>query len=284
VEIGKEYYMKTLLIIFITLVSTLCAGVSSAQVTYDGCVDFRGQPVASILDYSVNDVAVAGIDNIGQAVIRYNPRVLAQMSGPTRQFFYTHECAHHVLGHTIRRPSLSSEREADCWAINTMRDDMGLSVSALRAIQNDIARMSRGDWTHLPGPYRAIDIENCLGISDEDSSSDDYNERERKCNKCDGLGIRKCRKCGGRGVKKCNKCQGEGMRRCVNCNGAGRAGCVYGPCRGCGFTGVLICGNCGGAGGFACNKCFGEGVLECRACDYGDIDCSKCRGTGFLSR
>ncbi len=142
----------------------------------------RGQPVASILDYSINDVAVARIE-FGQAVIRYNPRVLTQMSEATRHFFYVHECAHHVLGHTIRRPSLSSEREADCWAINTMREDMGLSTYALRAIQNDFARLGRGDWTHLPGPMRAIDLEACLETFHDDT--EDYNESEADIDACE---------------------------------------------------------------------------------------------------
>ncbi len=135
-----------------------------AQTTYDGCTDFRGQPVISVLDYSIRDVAIARIEG-GQAVIRYNPNVLSQMTEPTRQFFYVHECAHHALQHAIRAPSLQSERAADCWAINTMKDKMGLSNYRLNAIQRDIARQGRGDWTHLPGPHRAIDIENCLGQS-----------------------------------------------------------------------------------------------------------------------
>ena len=122
--------MNSLPKIFLTLVSALYVSIGNAQITYDGCVDFCGQPVASILDYSIDDVAVARIEQ-GQAVIRYNPNALAQMSGPTRRFFYVHECAHHALGHTVQHPSLSNEKEADCWAINTMRDDMELSISVL---------------------------------------------------------------------------------------------------------------------------------------------------------
>jgi len=140
--------------------------IANAQISYEGCRDFRGQPVASIIDYSINDIAIARIEN-GQAVIRYNPNVLAQMSESTRKFFYLHECAHHALQHTIQNQSLQNEREADCWAISKMRDNMGLSLNQLKAIQNDISRFGRGDWNHLPGPSRAIDIENCLEIPNE---------------------------------------------------------------------------------------------------------------------
>jgi hypothetical protein len=56
---------------------------------------------------------------------------------------------------------------ADCWAIRTMQSALGLSHQELRAIQNDVGQQGRGDWTHLPGPYRAIDIESCLGSTPE---------------------------------------------------------------------------------------------------------------------
>ena len=152
--------------LFTSLVLGLLASSSAlAQATYEGCSDFRGQPVASVLDPSINDVAMAAIQ-MGQAVIRYNPGVLASMAEPTRRFFYMHECAHHALAHTVSNPSLSNERAADCWAIKMMRERMNLSIAELRAIQRDINAMARGDWTHLPGQMRAIDIEACLGRSD----------------------------------------------------------------------------------------------------------------------
>lgn len=40
---------------------------------------------------------------------------------------------------------------------------MNLSMGELRAIQQDIGNAGRADWTHLPGPSRAIDIDQCLG-------------------------------------------------------------------------------------------------------------------------
>lgn len=153
-----KIFKKYLAVWFVLLWVGAPAG---AQVTYEGCRDFRGAPVASIRDDSIKDVAIARIEN-GHAVIRYNPLVLAQMSEPTRRFFYVHECAHHALQHTVQNPTLNNERAADCWAINTMKNQLGLSRRELELIQEDITRNGRGDWTHLPGPERAIDIENCL--------------------------------------------------------------------------------------------------------------------------
>ena len=73
-----------------------------------------------------------------------------------------HECAHHALGHTVTAISLENENAADCWAINTMKDTLGLSIDELHAIQRDISFGGRADWTHLPGPERAINIDSCL--------------------------------------------------------------------------------------------------------------------------
>lgn len=135
-----------------------------AQVSYDGCFDFIGAPVASVLDNSINDVAIAIIEG-NTPVIRYSTSVLSQMSEPTRRFFYMHECAHHALGHTVNTPSIRNENEADCWAAKEMKNKMNLSLNELRSIQQDIAAMGRGDWTHLPGPKRAIEIDRCLSGS-----------------------------------------------------------------------------------------------------------------------
>ena len=150
-------YISCLLFVFLLFP----AMSTNAQVTYEGCIDFRGQPVASKLDNSINDVAIALIEN-DHAVIRYNTIVLAELSVPTMRFFYMHECAHHALGHTVTSISLQNENAADCWAINTMKDTLGLSINELHAIQRDISVRGRADWTHLPGPRRAINIDSCL--------------------------------------------------------------------------------------------------------------------------
>lgn len=162
---GKLGRLLTISRISFTLMLAVLSGFVHAQVTYDGCRDFRGQLVASISDYSLDDVAIARIEG-QRAVIRYNPNILAtQMSEPTRRFFYIHECAHHFLGHTTHYPSLQSERSADCWAIQVMSKELGFSRNSLKVIQRDIRVGAKANWTHLPGPERAIDIEQCLNAS-----------------------------------------------------------------------------------------------------------------------
>lgn len=143
----------------------LFAGVVSraeAQVSYDGCVDPFGVPVASINAPQLEDVAMANRDQLGRPIIWYNPSVLVWLQPVTRTFFYFHECAHHVLGHSIGAGHpLMNEQAADCWAIVQMVE-LGLLPQGVAVIQQDIARAGRGDWTHLPGPQRAINLQRCL--------------------------------------------------------------------------------------------------------------------------
>jgi len=136
-----------------------------AQVTYDGCRDINGFAVASIRNDAIDDIAMATIYN-GSPVIFYNVRVLAWTSPATRRFFYAHECAHHALGHTLGAsyPTLR-EQQADCWAIQTLVAARQVSAADLQAIQFDISRLGRGDWSHLPGPQRAINLNSCLDQS-----------------------------------------------------------------------------------------------------------------------
>jgi hypothetical protein len=62
-------------------------------------------------------------------VIYYNPQVLAWLSPPTR--------------------------------ISLVSIGM-LAPRDVQAIQMDIARFGRGDWSHLPGPQRAVNLLACL--------------------------------------------------------------------------------------------------------------------------
>ncbi len=132
-----------------------------AQMTFDGCLDIRGRPVASIPNNNLNDVAVAMLSPNDEPLILYNPYTLSWLQPQTQQFFYYHECAHHALGHVFISIPTRREQEADCWAMRTLYervfDDEDVTI-----VQNDLARIGKGDWTHLPGPRRAINLRECL--------------------------------------------------------------------------------------------------------------------------
>ena len=149
------------LLSFLSLPAVAAAAVvfapeAGAQVTYDGCYVGNGIPVASINAPQLQDVAVARIDPPGVPVIYYNPNVLAWLQPQTRTFFYYHECAHHVRGHTLgSMHPLLVEQDADCWAIQNLVGSGSFSEYDVQVVQQDLARAGRGDWTHLtPPPLR----------------------------------------------------------------------------------------------------------------------------------
>lgn len=145
---------------------------SQAQITFDGCRDVAGRPVASIRS-AVQDVAMAGLAPNGSPVIYYNPQVLSFYSPVTRLFWYGHECGHHALGHSLGGGHpLTREQEADCWGIRNLVDAGLADDSDIQTVQSELARNSRGDWTHLPGPQRAINLRRCLGEPDSELSDD----------------------------------------------------------------------------------------------------------------
>jgi hypothetical protein len=133
-----------------------------AQVTFDGCTDDRGLLVASIRDPGVPDIAMAMRAPNGAPIIRYNPRVVAWAQPQTRLFFYGHECAHHVLGQVTQMPSKANEQQADCWSIRELTRRHMLSDADISVVQADITKASPGDWSHIPGPQRAVNLRACL--------------------------------------------------------------------------------------------------------------------------
>ena len=152
--------MRRLLIAIATF--GLGTGTGFAQVTFDGCSDFRGLPVASILNPALPDVAMASLAPNGAPIIQYNPNVLITLSPQTRMFFYAHECAHHALAHMARNIPFRQEQEADCWAIQTLVQRGIFTLQGdVAAVQRDLA-FSPGDWTHVPGPQRQFNLQACL--------------------------------------------------------------------------------------------------------------------------
>jgi len=148
----------------LALVATLTwTGAVLAQVTFDGCRDIRGVPVASVLDYTVRDVAVASLAPDGSPIIRFNPTVLSWFRPETRLFWYAHECGHHALGHAFGTTHpLAIEQAADCFAVRELDRIGAISQRDLRGIRDDLSQTGPGDWTHLPGPVRAVNLDRCL--------------------------------------------------------------------------------------------------------------------------
>lgn len=138
---------------------------------YGGCIDFRGLPVATYRNVSVQDVAVAGSGPRGEPIISYNPLVLKRFSPIMGRFWYMHECGHHALAHAVRRIPLSQEQEADCFAIVVLVERGEFGPDEVRQVQSEFQQIPVGDWQHLPGPIRAMNLDTCLRTAHIDAST-----------------------------------------------------------------------------------------------------------------
>ena len=101
-------------------VAPLGAQPAAAQVSFGGCYSPIGM-IPSIADPNLRDVAMAMVHPQGGPLIVYNPYAVAMSDPAVQQFFYYHECAHHVLGHTIGAGHpMTNEQAADCWAVREL--------------------------------------------------------------------------------------------------------------------------------------------------------------------
>jgi len=143
------------------------AQVAVYPYAYDQCTDFRGRTVLSFENRKLNDVAAASFQPDRTPIIYYNPSVLQNLAPQTRLFVYGHECGHHALGHFQRGRFLAAfpyslEQEADCFGIVAIYKLGLVGESDLAVIQKDLNNAGPGDWMHLPGPQRAINLRKCL--------------------------------------------------------------------------------------------------------------------------
>ncbi len=117
------------------------------------CIAGSGQQVAIYIDPSVNQNIGRAMNN-GYPAIILGPGFFNSVPPLVGQFWFLHECAHHVVG--------SSEAASDCFAVRNLRN-----LGAIRhrnhvdQLLGQISRMA-GSFTHLPGPARAQNIFNCL--------------------------------------------------------------------------------------------------------------------------
>ena len=125
------------------------------------CRDFRGIPVETVRVADLGDVGRAWLVNRVPLIV-LDEKMLDRLPDKLQLFFYGHECAHHVLGHTVLyRPD--RESEADCWAIKDGRDRGIFSRSEVEGFAPFLAA-SRGSTItgHLPGPARSKHLLKCF--------------------------------------------------------------------------------------------------------------------------
>lgn len=117
------------------------------------CRAGSGQVVAIYIDPRVNQNIGRAMNN-GYPVIILGPGFFNSVPPLVGQFWFLHECAHHVVG--------GNEAAADCFAIRNLRNLGAIRhPNQVRQLLFQISQMP-GSFTHLPGPRRAQNVYNCL--------------------------------------------------------------------------------------------------------------------------
>lgn len=141
-----------------------------------------GQPVAFVPNPYLNDI---GRSRPGfPPTIELNPVLLAQLPRALQLFWYGHECAHHVLGHTIGNFGPRSEADADCWAVKTGRDQGLFDRNDVTAFGPYFLSNPGSPWGHLPGPARTANFLLCFDDSDRQGSRSRPRATDRDDDRC----------------------------------------------------------------------------------------------------
>lgn len=124
------------------------------------CTDFRGRSVQTMQMADLGDVGRAWVVNTVPYIL-IDPTVLRTLPAKLQLFFFSHECAHHVLGHWYKR-MINNESEADCWAIRRGRDLGHFSRQDVTSFAPWLAKSGGSRFGHLPGPARADHLLKCF--------------------------------------------------------------------------------------------------------------------------
>jgi hypothetical protein len=118
------------------------------------------QYVAFVPNPTLNDI---GRSRFGfPPTIELNPNGLARLPAKIQLFWYGHECAHHVLGHTVGNyNSFTSESEADCWSIRVGIAQGLFTRQQVTAFEPYFRNLTGSSSGHLPGPQRAALLVQC---------------------------------------------------------------------------------------------------------------------------
>ena len=130
------------------------------SMTFDGCVDARGQEVKARPSPGQAGFVATRFDH-GRAALHYNPDALPRRKELTRLFLFSQACARHNLGIAASGISVAEAKRADCWGLATlMRSRLVADQAAVAAIQADL-NLSADEWARLPGPPRNFDLGSC---------------------------------------------------------------------------------------------------------------------------
>ena len=124
------------------------------------CTDVRGAPVSTVQVTNLGDVGRAWLVS-RVPLIAVDPHILRTLPGKLQLFFYGHECAHHVLGHSYTFSS-TMESDADCWSIKDGRDRSLFTRDDVVNFAPWLMKSTGSPWGHLPGPERSRHLLKCF--------------------------------------------------------------------------------------------------------------------------
>jgi hypothetical protein len=147
--------------------SALLSAAAAAQtVSFPACTAHDGRPVGYRASVAIPDIALATMDSYsGEPLIYYNPYVIMWLPPQLRAWIHAHECAHHAMDHLRHgHVTAAQEIEADCWATRELTGRGILSPADIALMEQVIAWLLPAHWMHMPGRFRAIELQKCLSF------------------------------------------------------------------------------------------------------------------------
>ncbi len=146
--------MKIILILLLVTTSALAMA---------DCYDPFGKEVPTISASFLNQAAMASKRPDGKVAIVINEDNLSSFIKPLQKVIIYHECGHIALGHLLKgKIGLEEEQDADCYGIRAALTLGEVTLSDLDKIQKGFEKLGPGDWQHLGGKQRAVNIKKCL--------------------------------------------------------------------------------------------------------------------------
>jgi hypothetical protein len=153
--------LKNMMLTALFLVGFSIPAVAQNSIENLYCSDYHGNRVQIIPDSSARLIAEAGISTYGVPQIRINPMQLKDLSPNARIFAIGHVCANLTLGHLVRAVENIYDHydrvgNADCSAAAKLFYSGQVNKKGIDAIEEEINKMSREQWSHFPGPVRVV--------------------------------------------------------------------------------------------------------------------------------
>ncbi len=156
-------------------------GIASAapSLIWANCFDVTGREV--IVQEDEGSKQIEATFHEDTPLISWDSSIGDKLSKEVQTFLYAHACAHHSLGHTYALVPESGEKQADCWAANTLIDVGIFLKSDLVKIEQEISQLP--DYLKSTGALkRNVSISACFEEKKARTvAKDKYSEFEPDC-------------------------------------------------------------------------------------------------------